>query len=317
MPDGVRRCGAKLTCLLMPLIFTAACEAPLDLRGVKESYKEPVLRSDIFQDVAVTPEHAIFVGAQGVIVEFELSSEAFTRIEVGEIHARSDLIAVVACGNEVFALGLDGSLWARRSDGWTGRDIGTAETVQSLACGEAGKLWVSASFGTLLSSSDMGKTWDEYSMEDDLFLTQIEFPTERVGFAVGEFGAVLKTETGGDEWVQIASLSEEFYPLAAHFYSAEVGWVAGLDGVIFATHDGGSSWQREATETSSPIYRISEIEGHFYAAGNSGIVLKRRGTRWQAVDTGLQTSGFIRALAGNDHGVFLGGQALAARIDAP
>lgn len=312
MSKVLRRCGAAG--LIVSATLIGACEAPLVMDGVEESYAQNLLRSDIVQSVAVSDDLAIFVGGDGLVIEYSRQADDFTRVRLGEGLTGPDLIDVVECSDAWFALGLDGSLWRRAKGDWAELPFDTFETALSLACSGDEKLWASASFATILSSEDLGVTWTEYSPGEDLFLNEIEFPSALVGYSVGEFGTILKTEDGGQSWVRLQTELGEFYPLSAYFDTADSGWVGGLDGAIFSTSDGGVTWQKDQVATSSPIYGISRIGSSIYAVGNSGVVLRQTAYGWNVEQTDIQTFGFLRAIAGDDKDLFVGGQALAKRV---
>lgn len=330
------QCRYLFACLALAGLVLA-CEAPLDMQAVEEQRKTPIRKLDTFQDALTTAQgHAIFVGGSGVIVEFlppdnraqgleevrdmktgDMQAREIVRAQLGEIGEWPDLISITQCADSsIFALGLDGSLWARKQLGeWVAMKIDTQETVQDLTCAQNNQLWVAASFGTLLHSLDGGKTWHAFSLEDDIFLTHIHFPTDNIGYAIGEFGTVLKTTNAGKAWVNLQSTAEDFYPLAVYFLDTQMGWVAGLDGVIFITRDGGQNWQKQETATHAPIYKIRKIGEHIFAVGNSGTILEYNGQVWQLADRiQLGSSGYLRALAGDKDNLFIGGQALAKRI---
>jgi len=324
------------TCLALAGLVLA-CEAPLDMQAVEEQRKTPIKKLDAFQDALTTAQgHAIFVGGSGVVVEFlppdrvhgveEVSDmetkdiggvREIVRTQIGDMGQWPDLISITQCADQsIFALGLDGSLWARKQLGaWIHMKIDTQETVQDLTCAQNNQLWVAASFGTLLHSLDGGQTWHAFSLEDDIFLTHIHFPSDAIGYAIGEFGTVLKTTNAGKTWVNLQSTDEDFYPLALYFLDTQMGWIAGLDGVIFITRDGGQNWQKQETATHAPIYKIRKIGEHIFAVGNSGTILEYNGRMWQVADRiQLGSSGYLRALAGDKAGLFIGGQALAKRL---
>lgn len=297
-------------------IFSSSCEAPLELGGVEASERGAVHRTDSFQDVVIGPDAAIFVGGGGVVVEMPLEGGASTRAVVGDAALGPDLIDAAVCRDgSVFALDLTGGVWRREASGqWSPRRIDTMETVQSLACAPDDRLWVSASFATLYSSADGGESWDETSFDDDLILTSVEFPGADAGVAIGEFSALIRSQDGGESWENLETAPSDFYPLASYFSTPQTGWISGLGGEIYATRDGGLSWELEPTSTDAPLYRIAKIGGELYAAGNFGVVLRRRGERWADADLDIGSFGYLRALAGTDAEIFIGGQGMARRV---
>ena len=201
---------------------------------------------------------------------------------------------------KLLALSFEGALWSRSIKGeWTEGHIETEENVQDVACVENDEIIVSASFSLLLKSLDDGMTWTETSQDEDVMFTQLEFPTVNIGYAFGEFGAVLKTKNAGLTWERLPEVESEFYPLASYFISESRGWVAGLAGVIYQTQNGGQTWQRETSDTQAPIYKITSIGSQLVAAGNYGTFLKRDASgNWRGIDSSkLGTSGYLRVVS--------------------
>ncbi len=111
------------------------------------------------------------------------------------------------------------------------------------------------------------------STYEDAFLTELGFVNQKTGFAVGEFGTLMKTTNAGESWDNLASTPYDFYPLSSYFLDEQTGWVGGLSGDILKTSDGGQSWSEEVVASEAPIYRIQEVAGEIYAIGNSGTFL--------------------------------------------
>ena len=312
---GLRGLKRFMAAVCLPFVLSA-CEAPLDMRGVEKTQKETVRRTDTFQDVVtLTDKSAVFVGGDGIVLEFSSNGEV-SRSQLGEFGARPSFVDVTACSNDaVFALSLDGNVWQRVASGsWQIIPVPTEETLQAIECGADGTLWLAASFSTLFKSADVGKTWQDFSTYEDAFLTELRFVDAATGFAIGEFGTMMKTVNGGDSWDNLASTPYDFYPLSSYFADAQTGWLGGLSGDILKTSDGGQTWYREQVDSEAPIYRIAKVGDRIFAIGNYGTFLQYEGEAWVRADTGITTFGYLRAIAGNQETLFLGGQALATKL---
>jgi len=302
------------------LLVLTACEAPLDMQGVEQAQKEAVRRTDTFQDVVTLADAtaAVFVGGDGIVVEF-LSDGEVLRTQLGSFGAYPSLIDVTRCSDDtVFALSLNGSVWEREApETWRARRVPTEESLFAIECTTDGTLWLAASFSTLLKSSDKGVTWQDTSTYEDAFITDIRFVDSATGFAVGEFGTMMKTVNGGDSWDNLASTPDDFYPLSSYFLDAQTGWLGGLSGDILKTIDGGQTWVPERVDSEAPIYRIQKVGDQLRAVGNYGTFLRYSGEAWVQADIGINTFGYLRAVSGNQETMFIGGQALATRLAIP
>jgi len=89
----------------------------------------------------------------------------------------------------------------------------------------------------------------------------LTFVNDNLGFAVGNAGAIIKTEDGGDTWTyrsrnQENSVSEWFTNV--QFIDENIGWCVGLtgvnpyNGIILKTTDGGENWETRIFDANLP-----------------------------------------------------------------
>jgi len=174
-------------------------------------------------------------------------------------------------------------------------------------CDFSGTLWVVGGFSTIISSRDAGANWDSFSLDDDIYLTTIQFVDNQHGFVTGEFGTVLTTGDGGTSWQEGQYLPNRFYPQAASFIDAVTGWVVGLNGTIWSTRDGARSWQRENTGSTAPLYGVATVGTAIVVVGDNATVLYRRATdtSWQRLDEDAGKRTYLRAVASLGEGQFV------------
>jgi photosystem II stability/assembly factor-like uncharacterized protein len=88
-------------------------------------------------------------------------------------------------------------------------------------------------------------------------LKAVNFVNENVGWAVGDFGTIVKTVNGGEDWVlQKCNLTNDFY--GVYFIDSVNGFVVGghpryssdLSGIILKTSNGGETWEIKSDETT-------------------------------------------------------------------
>jgi len=297
--------------VLLALVLLAGCEAPLDLASVEAEKAREFRRYDVLQAAAHSGQRAVVVSSIGAIISSEDSGASWQRTELS---GRPQLIDVTACpSGDFFALDAERRIWRQTAAGdWQSSAIDTAEHTLSIHCAANGRLWVSASFGTLFWSAGDMQQWNEFSLYEDLQFTAVRFVDENVGFALGEFGTVIVSTDGGDNWERRDGIPNEFYPMAADFLNENTGWVGGLDGVIWETRDGGNSWQQSVT--SAPIYNIHADKHGVFAVGGSAKLVELRGGQWQNFVGAPEVLAFMRGLDALDNGALLvagGGGTLA------
>jgi photosystem II stability/assembly factor-like uncharacterized protein len=182
------------------------------------------------------------------------------------------------------------------SSEWTVSTLDTAESTLSIHCAPDNTLWVTASFSMLFSSRDNAGSWQEFTLDEDLQFTKVQFLDDQNGFAVGEFGTVLITTDGGTNWERGGDIPNEFYPMASHFRDQQVGWVGGLGGAIWATTDGGQTWERQQSSSKSPVYGIKATDTQVFAVGGSGTLLELTNGEWQTLEGAPPVLSYLRGL---------------------
>jgi len=290
----------RFTLLLFAWGLLSGCEAPLDLAGVDDQKSQSVRRFDQFKSATATDDRIVVVGDHGVVLSSHDEGHNWTRID---LNGKPALIDVTACPDgSVVALDRARKVWVSKpsqtaSDVWVSRTIETEETPLAITCDPTAKLWVTASFSTILSSKTLGQSWEAVSLDEDMQLGTIQFVSDSHGVITGEFGAFLQTRDGGQTWERGNDLPDEFFPLAAYFSDENNGWVSGLSGTILHTLDGGESWQRQTTATQAPLYRLIGFGDQVYAAGDNGTLLQLAEEQWRAVEHNTKVSSYFIAMA--------------------
>lgn len=116
----------------------------------------------------------------------------------------------------------------------------------------------------LLSSISFGQTttWYQIPTGTTNKLRAIDFPTETVGYIVGDDSTILKTLDGGATWVQmplngiqLISPNESFYDV--DFIDADTGFLTAAYSGIYKTSDGGQSWNQMVGQISNMCYHYT------------------------------------------------------------
>ena len=116
--------------------------------------------------------------------------------------------------------------------------------------------------GSILSSTDWGKSWDTRFYNDTNSFSDIFFTDTLNGWAVG-WSDVLATIDGGENWT-VQTLPD---PLglgveAVYFINPDTGWIAGNYKTIYATFDGGENWISQHDYQLTGSYFLHDIYFH-------------------------------------------------------
>lgn len=319
--DAASRCViSRLAKYFILVLLLAGCEAELDLSGVNAELEQPTRRADLFQAIARHGDAIVVVGAMGAIVHSADGGAGWQRSTLPD---NPYLVDVAACPDgRFFAVDKSDAIWSAQPDGsWLRQALPEATEPQALTCDPANRLWVIGGFSTILNSADDGVNWDYFSLDEDLYLTTIQFVDQLHGVVTGEFGTVMLTEDGGASWTRAADLPDSFYPQSAWFASPTTGWVVGLNGTIWKTNDGAQSWQDAQSGVNAPLYGVSGTGHAVVAVGDNSTILYHRigGSSWTPIKGSTRSRTYLRGVAGAGAGVFIvaGGQGTLFQVEIP
>ncbi len=166
--------------------------------------------------------------------------------------------------------------------------------------------------GHILSSDD-SREWNQREVPVSSDLVAVQFPSSRVGWAVGHDGVVLKTEDGGRSWSikldgrTYGDILVDYYEarivdgdeqleyalnearrfrdegaskpfLGVWFKNEQEGWVVGQFNLILKTVDGGETWEPWIHRTDNgmayTLFSIQGIGNDVFIVGELGLLLK-------------------------------------------
>jgi photosystem II stability/assembly factor-like uncharacterized protein len=181
--------------------------------------------------------------------------------------------------------------------------LAVATNVKILAASRAGSRIVAVGdFGAVLLSDDEGAHYRQArAVPVSSTLTAVVFADANTGWAVGHWGAILKTVDGGETWVAQRSNIERDQPLfSVHFKNANEGWAVGLWSLMLHTTDGGATWQEQklpvppgAKKADRNLFAMfADAKGVLYITSEQGRVLRSQdgGANWQYRETGYAGS---------------------------
>ena len=203
-------------------------------------------------------------------------------------------------------------------------------------------VWACGYWGTILRSTDSGKTWMQPDSPTAETLYSISFADAQNGWAVGASGTILRSTDGGTTWSkQVVSLPDEMggnRPLDVNLFGVAAtgpkeAWTVGDLGTVLHTRDG-STWEKVTFDQATfgddnvpdrilnAVVFTSPTDG--WIAGEFATLLRTKdgGATWtgQRTIAGAPPDLYLFALAANGQGaaaVGLAGSVLAAGPEAP
>lgn len=145
------------------------------------------------------------------------------------------------------------------------------------------------SWNYIYHTTDGGEVWDKqfapYWLCD---LTDVFFLNHDLGWIVGTYGLIMKTENGGETWSKVSggNSSDPKYLRRVYFVDELHGWAVGSPslfsgGLVLRTVDGGETW----TETSP--HNIDVLESVYFADSLKGWICGRNGEFYHSDDGGI------------------------------
>lgn len=200
------------------------------------------------------------VGMGGAILETSDGGKTWTPSPSGTELA---LLAVDRAGEHTIIGGqLATMLVANGDGGWDKVDVGDYEgRFLSVSVNSSGLAFAGGEFGTVLKSTDGGRTWSDGAPNWAEYADPNTFGTaEPHAYAVhvteagvvtiaGEFGIIVRSEDGGETWTEVRELDPE----AATLFSMHVeeaggrAYAVGQEGELLRSADGGLTWTRQDT----------------------------------------------------------------------
>lgn len=168
----------------------------------------------------------------------------------------------------------------------------------------------------LLSDTDGADFRQAKSVPVRSALTAVFFIDEKTGWAVGQWGVVLRTDDAGESWaLQRHDMSVDQPLFSVWFRDRQRGYAVGLWSLMIATVDGGKTWTQIALpppagrkKADRNLLKIfANRMGTLFVAAEQGMVLKSYdGEHWTYIDTGYKGS-FWTGIVLNNGTILVGG----------
>ncbi len=172
--------------------------------------------------------------------------------------------------------------------------------------------------GVILLSDDDGVHYRQArQVPVDATLTAVSFADPNHGWAVGNWGVILRTEDAGETWkLQRSDLSGDIPLFGVHAIGPRSAWAVGLWSLMLRTDDAGATWnvvkpppEHGADKTGLNFYDVFSVAPDvLMIAAEQGKLLRSAddGASWSVIDTGYAGS-FWSGLTLADGTVLVGG----------
>ena len=160
--------------------------------------------------------------------------------------------------------------------GWVFRDsLDSSIPFNGLSFVSPSEGWVTGASGSILHTSDSGKTWTAQVSGTTHWLQSASFVSPTKGWIVGNQGTILTTDDGGQTWVpQNSGVRFDLYTVT--FLSPTEGFAGGFAGTLLHTQDGGATWSKVSTDTAQwimDIFFLKNNPSNGWAVGQDGLIL--------------------------------------------
>jgi len=163
--------------------------------------------------------------------------------------------------------------------------------------------WACGRWGTILHTSDGGKTWVPQNSGVDYSLSSIFFVDSKHGWAVGDEGTIIHTQDGGKNWDKQKS-PVSFVLMDVNFVTPSKGWIVTEQTHILYTNNGGKTWSIQFKDKDFILKAISFCDqlngwtvgeyGYTYHTKNGGITWEKQAGKFEiSASTGEPEGGNI------------------------
>ena len=140
----------------------------------------------------------------------------------------------------------------------------------------------------LISGLSFGQwTWQN-PLPQGNSLNSVHFPDANTGYAVSDYGSILKTTNGGTTWT-VKSNGTNNNLCSVYFTNSNTGYAVGVYGTIIKTINGGNTWTTLSSGTTQYLRSIYFYDVNTgYAVGSNGTILKTTngGNTWTTLSSG-------------------------------
>jgi photosystem II stability/assembly factor-like uncharacterized protein len=239
---------------------------------------DTVSKLQTFFGAGVSTESSIFaLSFNGYLYRMRLQDTQFSEIRHTWWHPWRD----VAFWQDKHGILVGGQGWqegriARLDSDFNVIQIDTFRQELSSVCFSDDSTVHVVGYGTVLRSTNRGKTWVRNPLKKD-FYRSVCFPNTQIGYTVGSSGTIAKTIDGGISWTKlrdgdaVGTSNKPF--LNIFFEDVNRGYIVGENGLFWRTLNGGTAWQVVENLPKRDFHSIFVRDGAGWIAGTGGTIL--------------------------------------------
>ncbi|AXQ30534.1 photosystem II stability/assembly factor-like protein [Solimonas sp. K1W22B-7] len=196
--------------------------------------------------------------------------------------------------------------------GWAQMASGTQERLLSVSINARGDAIAVGSFGTVLASSDRGRSWTSIAPDWMSFMAAqgegfqphlyaVQLDDQGTATVVGELGTILRYSADSRQWTLLhkgdpVNHKDDASLFALDIRADGIGYAVGQDGTILRSSDGGLSWRSTRLAAKSILLGVSSAaNGHVLITAMHAMYFSRDdGKTWRRfTDAAVASSWYV------------------------
>lgn len=299
----------------LKLIAVAACALTATTVAASGSPAslQPVVTGTAHQalfSIAFRGDLGVAVGAGGQLMESHDAGKSWK--VVTPVLTPLALLGVGMAPGHAIIVGQVGMVFVMSDDGqWQKMDSGTKHRLFNVAVKSDGVAVAVGAYGTILRSTDGGKTWTSIAPSwtgytkygDQPHLYAVNVDDSGTITVAGELGLILRSSDAGKTWQTLHKGNEETSEGVSSLFAMQLnpdgtGYVVGQNGTILHTSDHGDTWTQLDSGTQSILLGVhADGAGNVIATGMHDMLISRdRGKTWRHIVGQQVTSSWLEGV---------------------
>jgi photosystem II stability/assembly factor-like uncharacterized protein len=133
-------------------------------------------------------------------------------------------------------------------------------------------------YGYIFHTRDGGKTWQCQYGERGRHLFGLYFVNDKVGYACGELGFLLRTDDHGQHWRMCPNTGTKRWLYGITFKDKLNGFIVGESETVLRTADGGETWTKLTAPADRQFYGFRPFYRDIAFNGSTGCIVGQNGT---------------------------------------